>query len=124
MIKSIHYRNYKALRDAVLPLGRFTLILGPNASGKSTAMQALQATFSETQQFSDIVSGDLNRSDKATVSVAIEWTFDDQSLGVRKSNSKSSFVEPVISRRNVTLESTWQRRGSTILVQTYPNSQA
>lgn len=40
MIKSIHFQNFKVLRDATLPLGPFTLILGPNGSGKSTAMQA------------------------------------------------------------------------------------
>jgi predicted ATPase len=40
MIKSIHFQNFKALRDATLPLGPFTLIVGPNGSGKSTAMQA------------------------------------------------------------------------------------
>ncbi|MGH9929962.1 MAG: AAA family ATPase [Pyrinomonadaceae bacterium] len=42
MIKSIHFQNFKALRDATLPLGPFTLIVGPNGSGKSTAMQALR----------------------------------------------------------------------------------
>src|SRR5467141_705143 len=40
MIKSIHFQNFKALRDATLPLGPFTLIVGPNGSGKPTAMQA------------------------------------------------------------------------------------
>jgi predicted ATPase len=40
MIQSIHFKNFKALRDATLPLGPFTLIVGPNGSGKSTAMQA------------------------------------------------------------------------------------
>jgi predicted ATPase len=40
MITSIHFQNFKALRDATLPLGPFTLIVGPNGSGKSTAMQA------------------------------------------------------------------------------------
>lgn len=43
IIDSVHFRNFKALRNAVLPLGRFTLIVGPNGSGKSTALQALQA---------------------------------------------------------------------------------
>ena len=42
MIKSIHFQNFKALRDATLPLGLFTLIVGPNGSGKSTAMQGLR----------------------------------------------------------------------------------
>jgi predicted ATPase len=41
MIKSISFKNFKGLRDATLPLGRFTLIVGPNASGKSTAMEAI-----------------------------------------------------------------------------------
>jgi predicted ATPase len=43
MIKSVRFENFKALRDATLPLGRFTLIVGPNGSGKSTALQALRA---------------------------------------------------------------------------------
>jgi len=42
MIKSIHFENFRALRDATLPLGPFTLIVGSNGSGKSTAMQGLQ----------------------------------------------------------------------------------
>jgi predicted ATPase len=43
MIKSVRFKNFKVLRDVVLPLERFTLIVGPNGSGKSTAIEALQA---------------------------------------------------------------------------------
>ena len=42
MIESIEFKNFKVLRDTKLPLSRFTLIVGPNGSGKTTAMQALQ----------------------------------------------------------------------------------
>ncbi len=42
MIKEIRYKNFKALRDATLPLGRFTLIVGANGTGKTTAIQALE----------------------------------------------------------------------------------
>jgi predicted ATPase len=42
MIESAHFQNFKALRDATLPLGRFTLIVGPNGSGKSTALQGIR----------------------------------------------------------------------------------
>ena len=40
MIESIEFKNFKALRDAKLPLGQLTLIVGPNGSGKSTALSA------------------------------------------------------------------------------------
>ena len=34
MLDSIQFQNFKALRDATLPLGPFTLLVGPNGSGK------------------------------------------------------------------------------------------
>ena len=43
MIEWIEFKNFKALRDAKLPLSRFTLIVGANGSGKSTALSALSA---------------------------------------------------------------------------------
>jgi predicted ATPase len=42
MIESIEFVNFKALRNATLPLAPFTLLLGPNGSGKSSVLQALQ----------------------------------------------------------------------------------
>lgn len=42
MIESIKFTNFKALRDTVLPLKPFTLIVGANATGKTTALQGLQ----------------------------------------------------------------------------------
>jgi predicted ATPase len=41
MIESIEFKNFKALRDATLPLGPLTILIGPNGSGKSTVLQAL-----------------------------------------------------------------------------------
>jgi predicted ATPase len=38
MIEWIEFKNFKALRDAKLPLSRFTLIVGANGSGKTTAL--------------------------------------------------------------------------------------
>lgn len=43
MFTSLHIENLKGIRDATLPLGRFTLLIGANGSGKSTAVQALNA---------------------------------------------------------------------------------
>ena len=42
MIESIEFTNFKALRKTTLPLSPFTLLLGPNGSGKTTVLQALQ----------------------------------------------------------------------------------
>jgi predicted ATPase len=42
MIESIEFANCKALRATILPLAPFTLLLGPNGSGKTTALHALQ----------------------------------------------------------------------------------
>ena len=40
-IESIHFENFKALRDSTLPLGPCNILVGPNGSGKSTVLQAL-----------------------------------------------------------------------------------
>ncbi|HUB24616.1 MAG TPA: AAA family ATPase, partial [Tepidisphaeraceae bacterium] len=42
MIDRIEFKNFKILRNATLPLGPFTLVVGPNASGKSTALDAIE----------------------------------------------------------------------------------
>jgi len=41
MLKSVEFKNFKCLRDSTLPLSPCTLIVGPNGSGKTTALQAL-----------------------------------------------------------------------------------
>ncbi|MCK6484230.1 MAG: AAA family ATPase [Phycisphaerae bacterium] len=42
IIEAIEFTNFKALRNAELPLSQFTLIVGPNGSGKSTVLQGLR----------------------------------------------------------------------------------
>jgi predicted ATPase len=43
MIESIEFTNFKALRKMTLPLGPFMLLLGPNGSGKTSVLEALEA---------------------------------------------------------------------------------
>ncbi len=59
MIESIQFTNYKALRNATLPLSPFTLLLGPNGSGKSSVLQALQG----------IVKGGLSHSSSLSITI-------------------------------------------------------
>jgi predicted ATPase len=42
MIESIEFTNFKALRQTTLPLAPFTLLLGPNGSGKTSVVRALE----------------------------------------------------------------------------------
>lgn len=75
MIKSIHFQNFRALRDATLPLGPFTLIVGPNGSGKSTAMQAIRFAASpsgDEYKRKRILTAGLAESAKP-VKVSINW---------------------------------------------------
>lgn len=41
MIRKMSIRNFKSLRDVQIDLERFTVIVGPNASGKSSILQGL-----------------------------------------------------------------------------------
>ncbi|MFQ5796703.1 MAG: AAA family ATPase [Candidatus Bipolaricaulia bacterium] len=72
MIESAEFRNFKVLQDTTLLLGRFTLIVGPNNSGKSTALRALQ-TFHNPRAFAfhEIVTAGLQ--DEEYVEVVLHW---------------------------------------------------
>src|ERR1700704_1659516 len=79
MIKSIHFQNFKVLRDATLPLGPFTLIVGPNGSGKSTAMQALHfASDPRAKEYTldRIATAGLHMTPQTMVKVSVKWLID------------------------------------------------
>ncbi len=48
MLTRLRFQNFKALRDALLELGPFNLIVGPNGSGKTTVLQTLRAFRDQT----------------------------------------------------------------------------
>src|SRR5882724_85732 len=121
MIKTIYYRNFKTLRDTVLPLGRFTLLLGPNGSGKSTAMQAISMAGSSSNFF-DIVSADLKKVDNVTVSIAIEWADDYRSLDGKRKIEADGLLARLPSPMTVNVESQLRHSGNTIIVETYQNA--
>ena len=73
MIESVQFRNFKALRNTTLPLGRFTLIVGPNASGKSTALQALKTACDKESllDFHKVVTAGLDLDKSTTIQVTM-----------------------------------------------------
>jgi predicted ATPase len=80
MIKSIKFKNYKALRDAVLPLGRFNLIVGPNNIGKSTALEAIRmAGNPHLLSFERSLSIEVDHLPEATIEMEISW--DEEEFG-------------------------------------------
>jgi predicted ATPase len=112
MIKSIHFQNFKALRDAMLPLGRFTLIVGPNGSGKSTVMQALRfAAKPRDYERNNLLTIGLDRSSEAEVKVSISWVLDGEEQTTESGISQGgSFEKPAPHLRRIFEESrtsTW-----------------
>src|SRR4051794_35262461 len=41
MITSVHLQEFKGHRDTHIPLGRFSVLVGPNGSGKTSVLEAL-----------------------------------------------------------------------------------
>lgn len=42
MIKSVHFQNFRGLRDVTLQLEPLTVLVGPNSSGKTRVLEGLQ----------------------------------------------------------------------------------
>ncbi len=59
MIEKVWFRNFKALRDVYLDLARFTVLVGPNASGKTSILEVLHY-LSELQdkKWEDVFGGE------------------------------------------------------------------
>lgn len=74
MIKSIRFHHFKILQDAELPLGRFTLLVGPNGSGKTTALQGLELAASNiTMDFGRMLTAGLPAADGQNIDICIHW---------------------------------------------------
>ncbi|MCB5261205.1 MAG: ATP-binding protein, partial [Candidatus Cloacimonetes bacterium] len=58
MIQSIRIANFKSFQDATLPLASLTMLIGPNASGKSNALEAIRllSLLAKGQRLDEITS--------------------------------------------------------------------
>ena len=82
MIERIAFKNFKVLREAVLQLEPFTLIVGANGSGKSTALQGLLRAAKKQDNFGLLVSAGLEDRTSASVEIRLNWAFTGQTTVV------------------------------------------
>ena len=74
MITSLRFQNFRSFRDTTLPLGNFTLLVGANGSGKSTAMEAFRFLAGrELTDYDKYLSANLRNDDRAKISVEIKY---------------------------------------------------
>ncbi|MGF1581525.1 MAG: AAA family ATPase [Gemmataceae bacterium] len=50
MIKSVHFQNFKSMKDVRIDLERFTVIVGPNGSGKTSVLEGLYELSDDFEQ--------------------------------------------------------------------------
>jgi predicted ATPase len=95
MIEWIEFKNFKALRDAKLPLSRFTLIVGANGSGKSTALSAIAALQNPSQpQFQRPRSAGI--SNAVAVNLTAKWQDERDDCILRVQWSGNGFSGPSV----------------------------
>ena len=77
MISKVSIRNFKCLRDVQIDLERFTVFVGPNASGKSSILQALNFLSRSFQGQDGLMEGEfsqaLSRAANDNVELAAEY---------------------------------------------------
>ena len=93
MIEWIEFKNFKALRDAILPLSRFTLIVGANGSGKSTALNGVLALGHPNQWHGQQLRS-ATVPEEARVSVRGKWNQDENNFFVSVTWSPPGFSGP------------------------------
>ncbi len=74
MIESIKFENFKALRNATLPLSPCTVLVGPNGSGKTTVLQALEMiSGKEVMDFREVMSAGVQPDKRTKVEIRLYW---------------------------------------------------
>jgi predicted ATPase len=75
MIELIEFKNFKVLREAKLPLGRCNVLVGPNGSGKTTVLQALEVASgtADRPSFQKVAAIEALGQDGALVEVRFNW---------------------------------------------------
>lgn len=84
VIRKVHFKNFRSLRDLELTLEPLTVLVGPNSSGKTTVLEGLQPR----HQFN---LSDFWRQDRSA-ELSITWSYDDGLMAGVLYNPRSSSV--------------------------------
>ncbi len=99
-LNSITVRNFKAIKEVMIPLSHVTILVGPNGCGKSSALQAIHwaaraASYVLPKNTKEMIS--FERLDYIPSSDALKTLH----MGELKSDSTSTPVEVVFAHRSV-----------------------
>ena len=76
-LKAIHFSNYRAFRSATLPLQKLTLLIGPNGSGKTSALNAIRVMAKFAQRSSPDLRSQfpvgVEESPGSVITLQAEW---------------------------------------------------
>ena len=70
MIRKVHFKNFRSLRDVELTLEPLTVLVGPNSSGKTTVLEGLRSYGRGGLAPSDFWQQD------TSLTVSIDWIYD------------------------------------------------
>lgn len=83
LIESVTFKNFRALRDTTLPLGQFTLLVGPNGCGKSTGLQGIKRLSQMTPpDWASLNANPTVSDNKILMSLAGSFLFDNERITV------------------------------------------
>lgn len=101
MIHSLRLVNFKGHRDSIIPLKQMTVLVGPNSSGKTSVLQALESlSLLKEQRSHDVFTG---RRDSAVLARKGEDSF---ALELKGSEKDVSWILMSLNHRAFV---SWQR---------------
>ncbi|EPX63890.1 hypothetical protein D187_005020 [Cystobacter fuscus DSM 2262] len=113
MITSIQLRRFKGHRDTTVSLGRLTVLVGPNGTGKTSVLQALSLNSKLMNNEPDhVLRGDMSprdllcRSEQGPVTLSVEGTDN-----ARLWKLALQFAEPVLPDDPLSLRADWSYAG-------------
>lgn len=112
-LKSIEFNNYRAFRSALLPLEQLTVLIGPNGSGKTSALSAISTIASaargQVHSLESMRPVGLDEDMAALPSLSIKWDNDAITRIFQQPDQTAKFES--ISDHLANVHKNWLMRG-------------